>query len=182
MTNTADVERIARPAPADYGPFYAGYISEVAGEDPVAAMASQLSTTGAMLATVDAQSAGHRYAPGKWSIGEVVGHLADTERIMAYRALALARGETAHLPGFDENAYVATAGFEGRTLESLVHEWQSVRRSTIALFSGFGPGAIAGSGAVNGGPMSVRALAYIIPGHEAHHVRVLRERYGVGRP
>ena len=99
---------------------------------------------------------------------------------MAYRALRIARGDATPLPGFDENAFVAAAGFDARTLASLVSEWRDVRGGTIALFAGLGPEVGLRKGAVNGGSMSVRALAFIIPGHERHHVAVLRSRYGLG--
>ena len=173
---------IPRPEPQEYAQWYAGYISGVQGQDPLATMLAQLESTGAMLDAVDDEAAGHRYAPGKWSVREIVGHLSDTERIMSYRALRLARGDTTPLPGFDENDYVAAAGFDARPLPELVREWRDVRRATIALVAGLDPDVLARRGTVSDGPMSVRARIYIIPGHEAHHVEVLRARYGIGGP
>ncbi len=180
MTGEIESDRIAPPAAGEYAAFYAGYIGELRGDDPLAAMAKQLGTTGTMLESLSDAQGAHRYAPGKWSVRELVGHLSDTERIMGYRALRIARGDTTALPGFDENDYVAGANFEQRTLASLVREWQAVRRATIALFAGLDATALARVGTVNDHPMSARALAHIVAGHERHHLRVLRERYGIG--
>lgn len=174
---------ISRPEPAEYAPFYAGYIREAGTDDPVATMRVQLESTGALLDGVREDRSGYRYAPDKWSIREIVGHLADTERIMSCRALRLARGDQAALPGFDENQFVAAAGFDRRTLASLVEEWRLVRRASIALFEGFeelSEEDLRQPGIVNEAPMTARALAWIIPGHERHHMDVLQKRYGVG--
>jgi hypothetical protein len=171
---------ISQPDPAEYAPFYAGYIREAGTGDPIASMRAQLESTGALLDGVDEARSTYRYATGKWSIREIVGHLSDTERIMSYRALRLARAEQVPLPGFDEDAYVAAANFDRRTLASLVEEWRLVRRASIALFEGLAEDDLLHGGTVSGGPMTGRALAWIIPGHERHHIAVLRERYGVG--
>ena len=171
---------ITPPEPAEYAPFYAGYIREVGTADPVAAMRAQLDSTGTLLAGVREDRSSYRYAPDKWSIREIVGHLADTERIMSCRALRLARGDQAALPGFDENQFVAAAGFDRRTLGSLLEEWRLVRRASIALFEGLTDDDLLHQGIVNEAPMSARALAWIIPGHERHHIDVLQKRYGVG--
>ncbi len=171
---------ISRPDPREHHPYYGTYIAEAGEEDPVATMRAQLESTCALLGAVSEEKAGHRYAPDKWSVRQVVGHLADAERIFSYRALRFARGDTTPLPGFDENEYVATANFDTRTLESLVSEWRDVRRSSIALFAGLAPETVTRQGIASNGPMSVRALAYIIPGHVNHHVAVLRSRYGIG--
>jgi hypothetical protein len=172
---------LARPAAAEYVPYFGRYISRVPeGADVLALLAEQLETTGALLGGLDETAAKARYAPGKWSVQELTGHLADTERIMAYRALCVARGEAAPLPGFDEDAYVAAAAFDARPWAEVLEEWRAVRRATLALFRGLPAAALARIGTANGGPMSPRALAYIIAGHEMHHLAVLRERYGVG--
>jgi hypothetical protein len=171
---------ISAPEPSEYAPFYAGYISDVGPAGPLASMRAQLESTGALLDSVREERGGYRYAPDKWSIREIVGHLADAERIMSCRALRLARGDQAALPGFDENAFVVAAGFDRRTLASLVEEWRTVRRASITLFEGLSEEDLRHHGIVNEGPMSARALAWIIPGHERHHLDVLGKRYGVG--
>lgn len=126
---------------------------------------------------VSENEADFAYAPGKWSIKEVLGHMNDTERIMAYRALCIARGEQNSLPGFDENDYVAHAFFHERTLAGLLEEHKVVREATIALFDSMAPAAYPRLGNANGSPVSVAALAFIIAGHERHHLNILKERY-----
>lgn len=162
----------------EYLPYYAKYVALVPTGDLLATLESQLADTVAVLDGIGEARAGHRYAPGKWSVRELVGHVIDTERVFTYRALAAARGEGAALPGFDENAYVAAADFDARTLGSLLGEWTAVRRATLALFRNLDDGALARRVVANGAPMSARAAAWIVAGHELHHRRLLVERYG----
>ena len=169
----------APPAQGEYAPFYAGYVARVAEGDVVEQMEAQLHEVAQLLRGLSDDEALARYAEGKWSVKEVAGHLADTERIMAYRALRIARGDTTPRAGFDENAFVASAGFDTRTLASLVEEWEAVRRSSLALFRGLDAEAAGRSGTANDVPISVRALAYIIVGHVAHHLEILRTRYSL---
>jgi len=140
-------------------------------------LAGQLDETSGRLAGVPEARGGFRYAPGKWSVKEVVGHLSDVERVMVYRALRFARGDAAPLPGFDENAYVPEAGADTRTLANLLAEWVAVRQASLAFFHSLPPGTWARRGVANGNPVSVRALAYVVAGHEHHHLEVLRTRY-----
>ena len=170
---------IGRPEADEFSPYYADYIGRVPEADPVAALAAEFDSTRILLGGVAEKDAGFRYAPDKWSVKEVVGHLSDTERVMSYRALCIARGDTTQLPGFDENAYVPAADFSRRTLADLVSELADVRRATLALFRSFSEADWRRGGNANGKPISVRALGYILPGHERHHVMVLRERYGL---
>jgi hypothetical protein len=121
----------------------------------------------------------HRYGPGKWSVKEVVLHLSDTERIMAYRALRVARGDRTPLPGFDETQYTPQSGADAQPLAALVTEWSEVRQATITLFRHLPPEAWSRRGTASGQPVSVRALAWIIAGHERHHLATLEERYGL---
>lgn len=123
------------------------------------------------------ESGGVRYAAGKWSVREAVGHMADAERVFTYRALRFARADATPLPGFDENAYVAAAGFDRRTLADLAEEFADVRRATVSFFCALDPEALAMPGTANGARVTVGALAWIIAGHERHHARILRERY-----
>ena len=123
--------------------------------------------------------AGRSYAQGKWTLKEVLGHLADDERIFAYRALCVARGDPRELQGFDENAYIASAGFEQRAWSDLLAENRSVREATLTLLGGLPPEAWLRRGTVNGYRASARGLAFHIAGHELHHLRVLRERYRI---
>lgn len=162
---------------AEFNPYYAKYVALVPPGDVLATLEAQLAETVAVLDAAGEERAGHRYAPGKWSVREVVGHLIDTERVFAYRAMCAARGESAGLPGFDENAYVAAADFDRRTLGSLLGEFTAVRRATLALFRHFDDPALARHVVANGAPVTARALAWITAGHELHHRRILQERY-----
>jgi hypothetical protein len=165
------------PDSSEYGAFYAGYIARVPAGDVVRTLEAQLADTLALVATFGEARANHRYAPGKWSVKEVVGHLTDAERIFSYRALRVARGDDTPLPGFDENAYVEHADYGRRTLDEVVHELELVRRATVVLFAGLADEALARRGTANGAPITPRAVAYIIAGHERHHAAILRERY-----
>ena len=167
----------ARPSSAEYNAYYQPYVSEAPGNDVLAALAAQRNATAALLAGISEAKAGYRYAPGKWSVKEVIGHLADSERVFSYRALRVARADITPLPGFDENAWMPEAGFDRRTLADIAAEFRAVRDSTLALFHGFDADAWPRIGTASGHPISARALAWIISGHEAHHLRVLAERY-----
>src|SRR6266446_1247730 len=171
---------VGRPEPDEIPSNYVGYVKRVPELDPVTVCAAQIEDTATLLRGVSETDAMYRYGQGKWSIKEVVGHLADVERIMAYRALRIGRGDTTPLPGFDENAYVPVARFDTRSLADLVGELRTVRAGTLALLRTFDADAWRRRGTANGTPVSVRAIAFMIPGHERHHVEVLRTRYGVG--
>ncbi len=162
---------------AEFLPYYGAYIALVPRGNVLDTLDAQLADTVAVVDAIGEARAGHRYAAGKWSVRELVGHAVDTERIFTYRALAAARGETHPLPAFDENAYVANAGFDGRALGSLLGEWTAVRRATLSLFRNLDDAALARRVVANGAPMSARAAAWIIAGHELHHREILRSRY-----
>ena len=171
---------VGRPEPDEIPSHYAAYIKRVPETDPVMVCASQIEETATLLRGLSETDALYRYGRGKWSIKEIVGHLADTERIMSYRALRIARGDVTPLPSFDENAYVPVANFDNRSLADLVGELRTVRAATLALLRTFDADAWRRRGTASGKPVSVRALAFMIPGHERHHVEILRTRYGVG--
>jgi uncharacterized damage-inducible protein DinB len=168
---------IPRPEPSEYVPFYETYISKVPKGNLLTVLDDQRRETQELLAGLSEAKALHRYAPGKWSIKEVVGHLMDSERVFCYRALGFGRADENPLPGFDEKAWVPAGRFDARSLEDLAAEFDAVRRATIALFSGLDSDALARRGTANNNPITVRALAWIIAGHERHHVAILRERY-----
>jgi hypothetical protein len=174
------VTALELPTPDEYDPYYAGYINRIArGQDVLTVLEQQLGSTPALFQGMEQSRGNYRYAPGKWSIKEVIGHLADTERIMSDRALRIGRGDTTPLPGFDENAYVPAMEADARPLEDVVTEWSAVRRATLALFRGLPPAAWVRRGVANGATVSVRALAFIVAGHERHHLETLRNRYGI---
>jgi len=168
------------PAADEYGAPYAGYIARVpAGSDVLELLARQGEESRARLATVAEARGDYRYAPGKWSVKEVVLHLADTERIMAYRALRVARGDATPLPGFDEAAYAPHSGAGAQPLAALLDEWGDVRRATLSLFRHLPNDAWPRRGTASGFPVTPRALAWIIAGHERHHLATLADRYGL---
>ena len=171
--------RIARPDAQEFVPYYGKYISKVEGDDAGAALVSQFPDSLKLLSPLDDQQALHRYAEGKWSIKEVVGHLADAERVFSYRAMRFGRNDGTALPGFDENAYVPAGQFDRRPLADLVDEWKAIRAASIALFRSFDDAALVRMGNASNAPVSVRALAWIICGHELHHRSLLRDRYGL---
>jgi uncharacterized protein (TIGR03083 family) len=170
---------VGRPEADEIPPHFAGYISKVTESDPVGVLTSQIDVTAGLLRGVSEADALKRYAPGKWSVKEVVGHLTDTERIMAYRALRIARGDETPLPGFDEKAYVPPAKFDARPLADLVADFRTVRNATLGLFKSFDADAWRRRGTASGKAISVRALGYMMPGHERHHVEILKARYGL---
>ncbi len=171
---------LEQPGADEAAPFYHGYIAAVAGDQIGRQLAGQIEELARLIAPLDDTAARFRYAAGKWSVKEVLGHLADTERIFAYRLLRIARGDETPLPGFDENAYVPAADFDDRPVESILGELRAVRLATIALVDGMPAAGWQRRGQASGKPITARALAYIIVGHMTHHTRVLRERYRVG--
>jgi len=166
-----------RPAENEYSPYYADYIARVPDGDLCATLAVQLTDTRALIHAIPEARGAYRYAPGKWSIKEVLGHVIDTERIMSYRALRIARGDTTPLSGYEQDDYVPTGGFDRRTLQDLTDEFAAVREATLHLFRHLDPAALARRGTASDKPVSVRALAYIIAGHERHHVAILTANY-----
>jgi len=170
----------SRPDTTEYAPFFHGYISGVPEGDVLTLLRTSGREIVDTLASVPEARGGFRYADGKWSIREVIGHLTDAERIFSYRALRIARGDVTPLQPFDENAYVPNAGSEARTVADLVAEFTVARESTALLFESLPADAWVRRGIVSGKEISVRAIAYIMVGHPLHHLRILRERYQVG--
>lgn len=171
---------ITRPEADETAASYHGYIARVPDENVGAQLVDQLHELEQLFDTVTDDAALHRYAPGKWSIKEILGHLTDTERIFGYRLLRISRGDPTALPGFDEKAYVPAGQFDDRPLPTLLAELRAVRLSTAALVQGVPEADWIRMGEANGSSISARALAYIIVGHMAHHMEVMRERYGLG--
>ena len=168
---------IPRPDASEYAPFYGTYVTKVPEGNVLTLLEAQREETQALLASIPEGRGLHRYAPGKWSIKELIGHVTDAERIFGYRALRFARGDRTPLPGFDEKVYAPAGKFDVRPLANLAAELDAVRHATIALFEGLDPEALTRHGPASNNEVSVRALAYIIAGHERHHLGILRERY-----
>jgi uncharacterized damage-inducible protein DinB len=177
MTATATHFRVARPDSGEYAPYYERYVGKVPDGDVVRHMEAQIRDTATFIRALPESRGGYRYAEGKWSIREVVGHLCDTERVFVYRAMRFARADETPLPGFDENEFVARSRFDNRTLASLTHEFEAVRGATVAFFEGLDADEWVRRGTANNLPMSVRALAWVVAGHELHHRGLLQTRY-----
>lgn len=168
---------MSRPSPAEYAPYFEKYISLVPEGEIAVTLGKQIEGTLNLIRSLSEAQGDLRYAPGKWSIKEVIGHLIDAERIFAYRALRFARNDATPLPGFDENSFVTSAGFGSRSLADLAKEFEHTRKSNIYLFKHLDGDSLLRRGAANDNEISVRAIAYIIAGHELHHVGILRSRY-----
>ena len=168
---------LSHPAPDEYAPYYARYIDPLPTGDILQLLADQLLDTLALLHGIPEAKWRHRYAPGKWSVAEVIGHVTDTERVFAYRALRFARGDATPLAGFEQDDYVAAADFDVLPLPALADEFHHVRRATLALFHGMRAEVFGRRGVASGVEFTVRAIPFILAGHERHHVEVLRTRY-----
>ncbi len=167
-----------RPQPDEHPAYAAKYLARVPEEDILAALGASLEDTLSLVMAADpGRARTWRYEPGKWTLCDVIGHICDTERILAYRALAIARGDTTPLPSFDEDAYAEAAPYRTWTPEQLAAELRTVRAATLSLMAAIPPEAWVSKGTVSGNPASVRALAWFICGHERHHFAILKERY-----
>lgn len=165
-----------RPQADEYPVFYKGYVDTV-NDDVLAELEHQIESFPTILREVPTEKAGYAYAEGKWTIIELVGHILDTERIMAYRALRIARNDSTPLAGFEENDYVANAHFADRTLDSMEDEFKHLRKTNLFLIKSLNETELARVGIINDKPISVKALIFIIAGHLNHHMRILKERY-----
>ena len=172
----ADV-MIARPQPDEYASYYGGYISRVPEGNLLAMLSNQVDDTLALLRSIPEARGMYRYADDKWTIKDVVGHLCDSERIMSYRALRIARADQTPLPGFEQNDYVPAGRFDRRTLPDLSEELSAIRQATLHLFRHLDAEALVRRGTASGNPFTPRALGYVIAGHERHHVGILKARY-----
>lgn len=169
--------KISRPEKNEFDSYYERYVSLVADGDVISALKAQNAETLALLAEVSDEKADFRYAAEKWSVKELVGHMLDTERIFAYRALRIARGDRTPIEGYEQDDYIKNANFSEGKLADLAKEFGFIRNSNISLFQQLSGAAWQRRGTANGKEISVRALAYIIAGHEIYHVNILKERY-----
>jgi hypothetical protein len=168
-----------RPTETEYPPFFARYVALVPETDILGVLEQQVDEIRRLAASVPPPRETHRYAEGKWSIRQVLGHLVDGERVFGYRAFCISRGEQAPLPAFDENQYVGASRFDATPLPELVDELALVRRSSLVVLRRLEEAEWARTGTASGKPISVRALAWVMAGHPRHHLGLLRERYGV---
>jgi len=169
---------IERPQTSEFNPFYAGYVDKVTADGPLDHLKDQIASFERVRRISD-DDAAKRYAAGKWSVKELLGHMCDTERLFSYRLLHIARGDHAPLAGMDEKAWSAVAPHDQRRFSEIVDEMIAVRRATVKLIESLDAPGLARSGVANNYPISARALIWILPGHAQHHLDILRERYGV---
>jgi hypothetical protein len=168
---------IAPPDASEYASYYNTYISLVGGHDVLATLERLGTEAAAFYAALSEEQGDLRYAPGKWSIREVLGHVIDTERIMTYRALRFSRNDAANLPGFEQEVYVEYGPYGRCKLADLVAEFSCVRQASLYLFSKLGEAAWMRRGTADNKQITVRSLAYIVAGHDLHHRKIVQERY-----
>lgn len=166
-----------RPLPEEYAPYYESYIALVTEGNLIDRLSLQMEDMLTLLMTVTDEMGVYRYAPNKWSLKEVIGHITDTERIMSYRLLRVARGDSTPLAGFNENDYVAAASFNDHNIRKLIHDFAMVRASTVSLCLELSDDAWLRKGTVNNYSVTARSIAYMIAGHELHHYHMIKERY-----
>ena len=169
---------IKRPDQSEFAPFYAGYIGKVPDSGPLPLMKEQIGQLEKLRALPE-DKANHRYDAGKWTVKELLGHVADTERVFSYRLTRIARGDKTPLSGFDENAWAKTAPHRKRPIAEVVDEMIAIRRSTLALMESLDDNTISNVGLANNNSVSARAICWIMAGHTKHHLDILTERYGV---
>jgi hypothetical protein len=168
----------SRPDASEYAPYYHTYIGPIADQNVMELLQTQLDAF-EPLRSIGESGAGYRYEPGKWSVREVIGHVTDAERVFSYRMLRIARGDQTPLAGFDQEPYVAAANFDRLPIAALIDAFRATRNATLSLAGDLGADAWLRMGVASGFPVSVRALSYIAAGHAAHHIRILRDRYGL---
>jgi hypothetical protein len=178
---TPPAARFEAPASDEYDTYYARYVSRVPAGDFLAHLRGQVDQVAAVFGPLSPAQADFAYAPGKWTVKQMLGHLTDTERVFAYRALSIARGDPSPLPGFDQDRWAGPSACGRRSLADLLAEWMVVRASTVLLAEGLPADAPLRRGTASDRPFSVRALLYVSPGHVDYHLQVLRERY-LGAP
>jgi hypothetical protein len=166
-----------KPELSEYGPYFGRYVTLVSGANIVNVLQDQLASTRAVLDAISEEKSNHRYAAGKWSIKELVGHVSDSERVFAYRALRFARNDATELSGFDQDIFAANTNFGNIPMRNIVQEYDAVRRSTLFLLKHLPEGAWMRRGIANKTEVTVRAIAFSIAGHELHHMAILQDRY-----
>lgn len=166
-----------KPQSGEYNPYYQRYIDLATEDDIVGALDAQARETASLLGGLTEEQAAHRYAPDKWSVKQIVGHMIDGERVFAYRVLSIGRADPAALPGFDQDPWVENAGSDDRSISDLAEELATVRKANVMMMRALSEEAWRRIGTASDNPVSPRALAYVMLGHERHHVRILRERY-----
>lgn len=167
------------PQQDEYGEYYRGYINALGTGNIITILRNQMHDTHTLITSLTSEQALHRYAEGKWTVKEVIGHLIDTERVFATRCLCFCRQADANLPGFDQDEYVVNGDFDNRSLQNLAKEYHALRDSNVHLFDSFSEEMLEKKGMANGYSFTVRSIPFIIAGHERHHFNILKSRYGL---
>ena len=173
---------LEKPTTEEYAAFYEGYIKRVPEGNIIERLEQQSNIVQSVLSSLTEEQANYRYAEGKWSVKEVIGHLTDNERIMSSRLLRIARGDQANHPGYDQDVLMQSHPFDAYTLADLIEEYAAARRSALLMLRHITPEAWLRRGIVSDNPASARSIAYVLVGHELHHLSVLRDRYSVDVP
>jgi hypothetical protein len=168
---------LTRPLPGEYAEEFAPYLAEAQEGEALVLLKAQLEEVADLFSRLSEAQGAHRYAPGKWSLKDLIQHLSDSERIFAYRCLRIGRGDTTPLPGFDENTFAASASADERAIADLLADFRATRLSSLELFRSFTDGAWMQSGTSNNRTITARCIPYICLGHVAHHLTIIRERY-----
>lgn len=161
----------------EYDPYYQTYINRVETMSILHVLKENHKSIIAFIKSIESSKLSYRYAEGKWTVKEIILHIIDTERVFAYRALCIARKAKVELSGFDQDVFVAHSAADTRSIDNLLSEYESVRMATIFLFESFNQKTMTAVGIASNSPLSVRAAAYIIVGHEDHHMEIIKERY-----
>lgn len=161
----------------EYAPFYGAYITSLGDVDLRSVLKSSLKDFKTTIKKLPKEKLTYQYAENKWTIKELIQHIIDTERILSYRALRFSRNDATDLPGFDEDWYVENSNGNIRPINELIEEFKQVRKATLSLFKSFSPEMLEKTGSANGSDMTVRALGFIIAGHQIHHLKVIKEKY-----
>ncbi len=165
------------PEKSEYPEYHEQYIRLIPGENVIRALEGQMLELQALVSDLPTDKEDYAYAPGKWTIKEVIGHLIDCERVFGYRVLRFARGDSKELPGFDEKMYVTAGKFNKRSFYDLAHEFSVLREANIILFKNLDEEALSRTGTSDGITTTARAYIFAIAGHSAHHVRTIKARY-----
>ncbi|OMF37282.1 damage-inducible protein DinB [Paenibacillus sp. FSL H8-0548] len=168
---------LQRPSKEEYMAYYEQYVALVGDEPLIDTLAKQLTSTTELLSDIPEQQSNFRYAEGKWTLKEVIGHISDNERVMSYRLLRIARGDNTPLAGYDQDQFMSGSSFQDWSLSQIIEDYISVRKATLTLLRGLSDEAWQRIGSANGTEITARAIAYIIAGHELHHWRIIQDKY-----
>lgn len=171
---------ISKPNPDEYSPFAAGYVGLVPDENVIEKLEQLMTSSYQLFSTLTDEQAAYAYAPGKWTVKQALGHMIDTERTFAYRAMVFSRNHI-ELPGFDQDVYVANNDLSGRSIKDFAEEFKATRLSNLYMIKALSDDQLSRDGVASNARFTVRAFVYMIAGHELHHLNIFKERYNIGQ-